>query len=84
MIAVHPLLPVAVLIGALLPMQFALNSALTTYTHSPAATASVSYGVGLLSFALGLTLVHRGRISLGRLVGAPGWSLLGAWWVAPT
>ena len=74
---VHPLLPVAVLVGALLPVQFALNSALTGFTHSPAATASVSYGVGLLALVQGLALVHRGRIPLHRLRGAPGWSFLG-------
>jgi len=75
--ALHPLLPVAVLVGTLLPVQFALNSALTGFTHSPAATASVSYGVGLLALVLGLALVHRGRIPLRRLHGAPGWSFLG-------
>jgi bacterial/archaeal transporter family-2 protein len=74
---VHPLLPVAVLVGALLPVQFALNSALTHFTCSPTATASVSYGVGLLALVLGLALVHRGRIPLHRLQGAPGWSFLG-------
>ena len=74
---VHPLLPLAVLVGALLPVQFALNSALTGFTHSPTATASVSYGVGLLALLLGLALVHRGRIPLHRLQGAPYWSFLG-------
>ncbi|AWN23689.1 hypothetical protein DKM44_10995 [Deinococcus irradiatisoli] len=75
--ALHPLLPAAVLIGALLPVQFALNSALTGFTHSPAATASVSYGVGLLALGLGLGWVHRGQIPFVRLRGAPGWSFLG-------
>ncbi|WP_407571776.1 DMT family transporter [Deinococcus altitudinis] len=75
--AVHPLFPVAVLVGALLPVQFALNSALTSFTHSPTTTASVSYGVGLLALVLGLALVHRGRIPLHRLQGAPSWSFLG-------
>ncbi|WP_424949582.1 DMT family transporter [Deinococcus sp.] len=75
--ATRPLLLVAVFVGVLLPVQFALNSALTAYTRSPAATAAVSYGVGLLALTLGLTLVHRGRIPLGRLTGAPGWSFLG-------
>lgn len=74
---VHPLLPVAVLVGALLPVQFALNSALTGFTHSPVATASFSYGVGLLALVLGLALVHQGKIPLHRLQGAPGWSFLG-------
>jgi len=72
-----PFLPVAVVVGALLPVQFALNSALTTFTRSPAATAAVSYGVGLLALTLGLTVFHRGRVPLGRLAGAPGWSFLG-------
>lgn len=71
------LLPAAVLVGAVLPVQFAVNSALTGSTRSPVATASVSYGVGLLALALGLLLFHGGRIPLGRLRGAPLWSLLG-------
>lgn len=70
------LLPGAVLAGGLLPVQFALNSALTTRTGSPTATAAVSYGVGALSLLVGLLLVHRGRVPFGRLRGAPGWSYL--------
>ena len=74
---VRLMLPLAVLVGALLPVQFALNTALTRYTQSPTATASVSYGVGLLALSLGLLAVHRGRVPLGRLRGAPLWSFLG-------
>ncbi len=61
----------------LLPVQFAFNSALTTFTGSPVITAAVSYGGGALTLLLGLLVAHRGRIPFVRLVGAPAWSLLG-------
>lgn len=67
----------AVLVGMLLPVQFALNSALTAYTGTPVATAALSYGVGTLALVLGLLLFHGGRVPLGRLRGAPAWSYLG-------
>ena len=70
-------LPLAVLVGMLLPLQFALNGGLTAYTHTATATATVSYGVGVLALLLGLAVFHRGRVPLGRLRGAPGWSYLG-------
>ncbi|WP_027482166.1 DMT family transporter [Deinococcus pimensis] len=71
------MLPVAVLVGLLLPVQFALNSALTTYTGGPVATAAISYAVGTLAIAVGLLVGHRGRVPLRALVGAPAWSYLG-------
>lgn len=70
-------LPAAVLVGLLLPVQFALNSALTTRTDSPVATAAISYAVGTFALLLGLAVAHRGRVPLGRLPGAPAWSYLG-------
>ena len=69
--------PVAVLIGLLMPVQFAVNSALTRFTHSPVLTAAFSYGGGATALLLGLLIAHRGRVPLGRLAGAPGWSWLG-------
>ena len=69
--------PLAVLVGALLPVQFAVNSRLSAATHSPVLTAAISYGGGVLVLGLGLLLAHRGRPPLHRLAGAPAWSLLG-------
>ncbi|WP_425148222.1 DMT family transporter [Deinococcus sp.] len=71
------LFPLAVLTGMLLPVQFAVNSALTRFTLSAVLTAACSYGGGAIVLLLGLLIVHRGRVPLGRLAGAPGWSLLG-------
>lgn len=70
-------LPLAALAGGLLPLQFALNAELSRHTGSVTATAAVSYGTGALGLLLGLLLAHRGRVPLGRLRGAPAWSLLG-------
>jgi bacterial/archaeal transporter family-2 protein len=69
--------PLAVLVGALLPVQFAVNSRLSVATHSPVLTAVISYGGGALTLGLGLLLAHRGRPPLRQLAGAPVWSLLG-------
>ncbi|MFB9994045.1 DMT family transporter [Deinococcus oregonensis] len=73
----NPRLLYAVAVGLLLPVQFALNSALTPYTHSPVATAAVSYSVGALFLTLGLLIAGRGRLSFAPLRGAPVWSFLG-------
>jgi bacterial/archaeal transporter family-2 protein len=70
-------LPLAVLVGMLLPVQFALNGGLTAYTRTAAATATVSYGVGALALLLGLAVFHRGSVPFAQLRGAPGWSYLG-------
>ena len=67
----------AVLAGALLPVQFAVNSALSSSLHSITATAAISYSVGAITLLIGLLILTRGRLRLGRLRGAPGWSLLG-------
>jgi len=71
------LVPAAVLVGALLPVQFALNSALTAGTHTPVATAGISYGTGALVLGAALAARHQGRVPLRRLTGAPAWSYLG-------
>lgn len=81
------LLPVAVIVGGLLPVQFALNSALTGYSRSPTATAAWSYGSGAAALLLGLLLAQQSRPGMGRLAltrlgltrlaGAPAWSYLG-------
>ncbi|PYE55234.1 DMT family transporter [Deinococcus yavapaiensis] len=70
-------LSAAVLVGLLLPVQFAVNSALTTRTNSPVATAAISYGVGTAALLLGLVVAHRGRVPLRQLSGAPAWSYFG-------
>ena len=70
-------LVLAVLAGTLLPIQFALNSALSKHTGSVTATAAISYGTGALFLFCGLLLAHAGRVPLRQLRGAPLWSLLG-------
>lgn len=67
----------AVLVGILLPVQFALNSTLTSFTHSPVVTAAFSYGGGAVCLLFGLLAVLKGRLPLEKLRGAPLWSLLG-------
>jgi bacterial/archaeal transporter family-2 protein len=71
------LLIVAVIAGAFLPIQFAVNGALSGALHSLTATAAISYSVGAVALLMGLLIVTRGRLELKRLSGAPIWSYLG-------
>jgi bacterial/archaeal transporter family-2 protein len=71
------LLILAVTAGGLLPVQFAINSALSGSLSSLTATAAISYSVGTVALLIGLFVLTRGRLGLARLHGAPLWSLLG-------
>ena len=72
--------PVALLIvvvaGAALAIQAPINAALGCSLGSPIGAASVSFAVGLIVL-ITLTLVISGPQVFVRVVGAPGWQLLG-------
>jgi bacterial/archaeal transporter family-2 protein len=79
------LLPVALAAGAILPVQFAVNSHLRTFVGGPVAAAAVSFVVGTVALAVAALVVQRSLPEPGSAASAPWWAwiggLLGAFFV---
>lgn len=80
------LLPLALIAGAALPIQFAVNSQLRGFVGGAVAAAAVSFVVGALALSLAALAVGRGLPQLAQSpLGAPWWvwtgGLLGAFFV---
>ncbi|MBB6099263.1 transporter family-2 protein [Deinobacterium chartae] len=71
------LLLVPLAAGALLPVQFALNTRLSTVSESVSFSAAVSYAVGTLVLLLLMFSGRFGRLRPDELRRAPRWAWLG-------
>ena len=79
------LLPVALAAGAILPVQFAVNSHLRNFVGGPVAAAAVSFVVGTVALAVATLVAQRSLPEPGSVASAPWWAwiggLLGAFFV---
>jgi transporter family-2 protein len=67
------LVPLALLAGFVLPVQFAVNAQLRTYAGGPFAAATISFLVGTVALVLA-TVASREHVTFGRLGDAPWWA----------
>jgi len=79
------LLPLALVAGAVLPVQFAVNSHLRTFVGGPVAAAAASFIVGTIALSVAALAVQRSLPEPASVAGAPWWAwiggLLGAFFV---
>ena len=79
------LLPLALVAGAFLPVQFAINSYLRNFVGGSVAAAAASFVVGTIALALATLVVQRSLPDYSTIAGAPWWAwtggLLGACFV---
>jgi bacterial/archaeal transporter family-2 protein len=84
-VAIWGALAVAVVAGAMLPLQAGINAELARFIDGPSRAAFVSFLVGTLALLVLSLVATRGLPSPGRLDGAPWWiwvgGLLGAFYV---
>jgi bacterial/archaeal transporter family-2 protein len=71
------LLPVAFAAGAVLPVQFAVNSPLRNFLGGPLAAAAASFVVGTIALAVAALAVQRSLSEPGSVSGAPWWARTG-------
>jgi bacterial/archaeal transporter family-2 protein len=71
------LLPVAFAAGAVLPVQFAVNSHLRNFLGGPLAAAAASFVVGTIALAVAALAVQRSLSEPGSVSGAPWWAWTG-------
>ena len=79
------LLPVALVAGMLLPVQFGVNSHLRNFVGGSVAAAAISFVVGTVALAVAVLVVQRSQPEPGSVASAPwlAWTggLLGAFFV---
>jgi len=71
------LLPLALAAGAVLPVQFAVNTHLRTFVGGPVAAAAASFVVGTIALAVATLAVQRSIPDYGLIAGAPWWAWIG-------
>jgi transporter family-2 protein len=79
------LLPVALAVGIVLPVQFGINSQLRNFVGGPVAAAAISFVVGTVALAVAALVVQSSLPEPGSAASAPWWAwtggLLGAFFV---
>jgi transporter family-2 protein len=79
------LLPVALAVGIVLPVQFGINSQLMNFVGGPVAAAAISFVVGTVALAVAALVVQSSLPEPGSAASAPWWAwtggLLGAFFV---
>ena len=68
------LLPVALVAGMLLPVQFGVNSHLRNFVGGSVAAAAISFVVGTVALAVAALVVQGSLPELGSAASAPWWA----------